>query len=89
LFHPGNHQSTLAVGNCFRTDTNLNPHGVHIDDALKVFKLALRVPKLWGSLRYYFDPEDALCPMKTSERFEALSSINEIEAATPQKGREA
>lgn len=69
----------LEIGNCFRTDTNLNPAGVLIDDAVKVFKLALRVPHLWGTLVGMFqDPQGFTENQDYTEEFRIVA---EIEAA--------
>lgn len=88
---PGDAQR-FAFGNVFRVDTNLNAHGVHIDDALKVFKLALRVPKLWKYLRWRLDSKCFLPdnPLSFEEMETVDKAIQEIKtAAKPQKGCEA
>lgn len=79
----------LAFGNVFRVDTKVNPSGVHIDDALKVFRLALRVPQLWEYLRWRLDskcltPDNPLSIVQMQAVDEA---IQEIKAAVgPQPG---
>jgi hypothetical protein len=74
----------FAFGNVFRVDTSLNAHGVHIDDALKVFKLALRVPKLWECLKWLWDPKsyvgDKPIPYKDCRVINEI--IREIEDAS-------
>lgn len=88
---PGDAQR-FAFGNVFRVDTNLNAHGVHLDDALKVFRLALRVPKLWKYLQWRLDSEcfGSDNPLSFEEMETVDKAIQEIKtAAKPQKGREA
>jgi hypothetical protein len=80
-------QQRFAEGNCFHPDTNLNPAGVHIDDALKVFKLALRVPNLWGTLVGMFqDPQGFTANQDYLEEFHIAAEIEE--AAKRLGGRE-
>lgn len=79
----------LAFGNVFRVDTKENPAGVHIDDALKVFKLALRVPKLWAYLRWRLDSKCFMSdnPLSIKQMQAVDEAIQEIKAAVgPQPG---